>query len=56
LIFHGVELAIKLIFLHHKDTIIKKEEEKEKDINKASSNKKEVLKQGEIWHYTQHNT
>jgi hypothetical protein len=28
LIFHGVELAIKLIFLHHKDTIIKKEKER----------------------------
>jgi hypothetical protein len=24
LIFHDVELAIKLIFLHHKDTIIKR--------------------------------
>jgi hypothetical protein len=28
LIFHGMELAIKLIFLHHKDTIIKKEKER----------------------------
>jgi hypothetical protein len=26
MIFHGVELAIKLIFLHHKDTLIKEKE------------------------------
>ena len=45
-----MELAIKLIFLHHKDTIIKK------DINKTSSNKKEETKQGEISYYRQHNT